>query len=92
MVQQPQAPRPIRPVLPQPQEGNFDERLAQVAAEMDNRRKDFLKQCKQGLDLNDVLEIRNPQSVIEFINEIMVAMRGEEERHMYPENFLDNSV
>jgi hypothetical protein len=36
-----------------------------------------------------VLQIRDPQSVIEFIPEIVENMRREEERHMYPSNFLD---
>jgi hypothetical protein len=38
--------------------------------------------------LNDVLEIRNPQAVIEFVPEIMQNLRAEEERHMYPSTFL----
>jgi len=42
-----------------------------VEKEMDNRRKDWLRKYKTQLDLNDVLEIRNPQSVIEFVPEIM---------------------
>ena len=58
---------------------------------MDKRRKEFLKDLKSGLDLNDVLEVRNPQSVIEFITEIIKNMKIEETRHMYPENFLDRS-
>jgi hypothetical protein len=36
-----------------------------------------------------VLEIRNPQSVIEFIPEIVANMQLEEVRHMYPASFLD---
>ena len=45
-----------------------------VAQEMDERRKDWLKTYKTKLDLNDVLEIRNPQSVIEYVPEIIVNM------------------
>ena len=55
---------------------------------MDQRRKDWLKEYKTKLDLNDVLEIRNPQAVIEFVPEIIENMRNEELRHMYPANFL----
>ena len=55
---------------------------------MDQRRKDWLRKYKTQLDLNDVLEIRNPQAVIEFVPEIMQNMRAEEERHMYPSTFL----
>jgi hypothetical protein len=58
---------------------------------MDNRRREWLKKYKTKLDLNDVLEIRNPQAVIEFVPEIVENMRKEELRHMYPPNFLDKS-
>lgn len=63
----------------------------QITEEMENRRKNWLKQYKTKLDLNDVLEIRNPQSVVEFIPEIFANMKQEEERHMYPSNFLDKN-
>ena len=36
------------------------ETLERVVKEMDERRKNWLKQYKTSLDLNDVLEIRNP--------------------------------
>ena len=58
---------------------------------MDQRRKNYLKNYKTKLDLNDILELRDPQSVVEFIPEIIVNMRTEEERHMYPNNFLDKN-
>lgn len=38
---------------------------------MEERRKVWLKSYKTYLDLNDVLEIRNPQAVIEFVPEII---------------------
>jgi hypothetical protein len=39
----------------------FDtEKLKVIVAEMEQRRKDWLRQYKTNLDLNDVLEIRNP--------------------------------
>jgi hypothetical protein len=56
---------------------------------MENRRKNWLKDYKTKLDLNDVLEIRNPQSVVEFIPEILDNLKADELKHMYPENFLD---
>lgn len=60
---------------------------------MELRRKDWLREYKTKLDLNDVLEIRNPQAVVEFVPEIMENMRNEEQRHMYPSNFLlDKSI
>jgi hypothetical protein len=66
-----------------------DAKLLEIVHEMENRRKNWMKDYKTKLDLNDVLEIRNPQSVIEFIPEIIENMRKEELIHMYPENFLD---
>lgn len=63
----------------------------QIQAEMETRRKNWLREYKSKLDLNDVLEIRNPQSVIEFVPEIMDNLRLEEQNHMYPSNFLDSS-
>ena len=58
---------------------------------MDRRRKNWMKDYKSKLDLNDVLEVRNPQSVIEFIPEIIKNMKTEETRHMYSADFLDKS-
>jgi len=58
---------------------------------MDNRRKNYLKNYKTKLDLNDILELRNPQSVVEFIPEIISNMNKDEEKHLYPNNFLDKS-
>jgi hypothetical protein len=67
----------------------FDENKMQaIAEEMELRRKDWLREYKTKLDLNDVLEIRNPQAVVEFVPEIIENMRKEEENHMYPSNFL----
>lgn len=69
--------------------GKFDEqKLAKVAVEHDDRKKVWLKGYKTNLEINDVFEIRNPQSVIEFIPEIVENMRKEEKRHLYPQNFL----
>jgi hypothetical protein len=62
--------------------------LSQVSQEMEARRKEWLKLYKTKLDLNDVLELRNPQSVIEFVPEIVEHMRSEELLHMYPSSFL----
>ena len=58
---------------------------------MENRRKNYLKEYKTKLDLNDILELRNPQSVVEFIPEIITNMKKEEELHIYPTNFLDRT-
>ena len=93
IVQQIQAPTSLIS-HPQPQAENpglprFDEqKLQAIVEEMELRRKDWLREYKTKLDLNDVLEIRNPQAVVEFVPEIMENMRNEETRHMYPSNFL----
>ena len=93
IVQQIQAPTSLIS-HPQPQTENpgllrFDEqKLQAIVEEMELRRKDWLREYKTKLDLNDVLEIRNPQAVVEFVPEIMENMRNEEQRHMYPSNFL----
>ena len=58
--------------------------------EMESRRKEWLKEYKTKLDLNDVLEIRNPQAVVEFVPEIIENIRKEEDRHLYPKNFLQD--
>jgi len=58
---------------------------------MESRRRNYLKNYKTKLDLNDILELRNPQSVVEFIPEIIDNMRKDEAAHMYPHNFLDKS-
>lgn len=94
MAQRPsQAPQPLSSDAPSLTRPRFDvERLKQIVAEMDLRRKEWLRQYKTNLDLNDVLEIRNPQSVIEFVPEILVNMKKEELNHMYPSNFLDRSL
>ena len=71
----------------------FDtDKLKEIVAEMEQRRKEWLRQYKSNLDLNDVLEIRNPQSVIEFVPEILVNLKKEEQRHLYPSNFLDRGL
>jgi hypothetical protein len=57
---------------------------------MESRRKEWLKEYKTKLDLNDVLEIRNPQAVVEFVPEIIENIRKEEDRHLYPKNFLQD--
>jgi|DEB0MinimDraft_12_1074336.scaffolds.fasta_scaffold09880_3 hypothetical protein len=58
---------------------------------MENRRKNWLKGYKNKLEINDILELRNPQAVVEFIPEIITNMLKEEERHIYPANFLEKS-
>jgi hypothetical protein len=54
----------------------FDEKKLQaIVEEMELRRKEWLREYKTKLDLNDVLEIRNPQAVVEFVPEIMENLR-----------------
>jgi hypothetical protein len=54
----------------------FDEKkLIAIVEEVELRRKEWLREYKTKLDLNDVLEIRNPQAVVEFVPEIMENLR-----------------
>jgi hypothetical protein len=41
---------------------------------MDKRRKEWVKEHKKKLEVNDILELRNPQAVVEFIPEIVESM------------------
>jgi hypothetical protein len=61
-----------------------------VAQEMDERRKDWVKSYKGKLEIYDILELRNPQSVIEYVPEIIVNMQEEEPAHFYPPDFLQS--
>lgn len=65
-------------------------KLSAIVHEMESRRKEWLKEYKTKLDLNDVLEIRNPQAVVEFVPEIIENIRKEEDKHLYPKNFLQD--
>lgn len=69
--------------------GQFDTgKMGEILEEHDARRKEWLRNYRANMEINDVFEIRNPQSVIEFIPEIVENMRKEEKRHLYPSNFL----
>ena len=56
---------------------------------MDKRRKNWVQEYKKKLDVWDVFQLRNPQSVIEFVPEIFENIRKEEKSHLYPSNFLN---
>lgn len=73
-------------------EDEVEEEKMDPTAIMAERKRNWQRAYKTGLDLNDVLEIRNPQSVIEFVPEIIVNMQKEELGHMYPANFLHVSI
>lgn len=50
------------------------EPVLSVHEQMEARKREWVAKYKRKLDLNDVLEIRNPQSVIEFVPEIIQNM------------------
>ena len=60
--------------MPSDDEEPADEQPQSVQEIMEARKKDWVAKYKRKLDLNDVLEIRNPQSVIEFVPEIVQNM------------------
>jgi len=64
------------------------EKLKVIVAEFEKRREDWRRNIRRDLDVADILEMRNPQSVIEFVNQIIVSMKNEEIKHMYPHDYL----
>jgi|LauGreDrversion4_2_1035121.scaffolds.fasta_scaffold378790_1 hypothetical protein len=64
------------------------DKLKVIVAEFEKRREDWRRNIRRDLDVADILEMRNPQSVIEFVNQIIVSMKNEEIKHMYPHDYL----
>lgn len=57
---------------------------------MEARRKDRMKTLTRNLEVCDLLDMRNPQSVAEFAPQIYKNMHLEENSHIYPSNFMGN--
>ncbi len=51
---------------------------------MEERRKERMKTLTRNLEVCDLLDIRNPQSVAEFAPAIYKNMSIEELQHLYP--------
>lgn len=55
---------------------------------MEERRKERMKILTRNLEVCDLLDIRNPQSVAEYAPQIMKFLTQEEQNHMYPQDFM----
>lgn len=64
------------------------DKLKVIVAEFEKRREDWRRNIRRDLDVADILEMRNPQSVIEFVSQIIVSMKNQETHHMYPHDYL----
>jgi len=62
---------------------NLD-KLQEVGKQMEERRKERMKTLTRNLEVCDLLDIRNPQSVAEYAPQIYRYLHQEEKRHMYP--------
>lgn len=63
-------------------------KMEEVARVMEERRKERMKTLTRNLEVCDLLDIRNPQSVAEFAPQIYRYLHQEELSHMYPSDFL----
>ena len=57
---------------------------------MDERKKERMKSLTRNLEVCDLLDVRNPQSVAEYAPQIYTQLKKEELIHMYPIDFLKN--
>ena len=57
---------------------------------MDERRKERMKILTRNLEVCDLLDMRNPQSVAEFAPQVYKHLFREEERLKYPADFMAN--
>lgn len=63
-------------------------RSQEVARIVEERRKERMKTLTRNLEVCDLLDIRNPQSVAEYAPQIYKYLHNEEVRHLYPGDFL----
>ena len=67
------------------------ERVQQVAKLMEERRKERINKLTRNLEVCDLLDYRNPQSVAEYAPQIMRFLTQEELNHLYPQDFMVNN-
>lgn len=63
-------------------------RSQEVARIVEERRKERMKTLTRNLEVCDLLDIRNPQSVAEYAPQIYKYLHNEEVKHLYPGDFL----
>lgn len=61
-----------------------------VAKIMEDRKKERMKTLTRNLEVCDLLDMRNPQSVAEYAPQIYKQMHIEEVNHIYPKDFMQN--
>ena len=66
------------------------DKLEEVAKIMEDRKKQRMKTLTRNLEVCDLLDMRNPQSVAEYAPQIYKNMMNEEEMNMYSSEFLVN--
>lgn len=59
-----------------------------MAKIVEDRRRERMKTLTRNLEVCDLLDIRNPQSVAEYAPQIYRFLHSEENRHLYPAEFL----
>ena len=57
---------------------------------MDERKKERMKTLTKALEVCDLLDMRNPQSVAEYAPSIYTFLRKEEIEHLYSDYFMCN--
>ncbi len=63
-----------------------------VAKVMEERRKERMKALTRHLEVCDLLDMRNPQSVSEYAPAIYRLLHTEETRHLYGDSFMKNQT
>jgi hypothetical protein len=63
-----------------------------VAKIVEERRKERMKVLTRHLEVCDLLDMRNPQSVAEYAPQIYKNMLNEQLIHLYPDNFMSNQT
>ncbi len=61
-----------------------------VAKVMEERRKERMKTLTRNLEVCDLLDMRNPQSVAEYAPQIYKHLNQEEIKFLYSESFMEN--
>jgi hypothetical protein len=79
-------PSPSDELAEQPSESQL--RMEEVARVVEERRKERMKTLTRNLEVCDLLDIRNPQSAAEYAPQIYKHLHSEEQRHLYPADFL----
>ena len=59
---------------------------------MEERKKERMKSLTRNLEVCDLLDVRNPQSVAEYAPQIYLQLQKEELLHQYPKDFMKNQT